>query len=984
MRPIGILLMLAATGSALGQALVVPHLDFAEGKAGWTDWTGSTAHHWEIEPQGGFRGRAALRIDAEDAAHEVMVMTSTDQFKAGERYRAEAWWKIDVRRPDRQVDLRIIFRDAAGTWISGDDLLPLQSKVEEGWTQALYRVAVPKGTATANVGIWVRETEGTVRVSGLSFEPAPPGGRTFDSMYLYDPLQVELGEVPLQAFMKLRQAQSPFLPRADRWNRLLVRVGFLQENRARGRRTALYAKRDEAELQQHSQALDGILAELDRLQQAYGRLYAAGKAGALETELDPAISGLEERVKQAEVALGSWQSEVALAGKLLLPLTWRTVDKTQPWWDAEKRRNRYLLWTRWSTPEFWDLEKPLDLGPGHTLTAGAPAGFTDGKADWSNYMKEWEAKRGAGATESSLITHYALHDRGYLAPEFAAQHHDDPELRLWGEDKQPLGTPAGVTNINWLDGRVRGHMVDVLGQMATFFRDKPEFRFYVTAWESAGPYAGGVRLGANPSHAAAFQEYLRQRYRTIEGLNQRWGTTHAGFAEIAPVPEAAPPPGAASTPQAIESQRWAQESYVDYLDTIRDAVRAQDPAKPVVGQQSGLLDRVLSPRVWEGVDILGYHNRGRTTMPMMVWLASTQRYSGQPTSLFENFWGCQEDHPKRMAEEVVMRAQMRRYLFRHAVWGRALQVWWYAYTSAPYLLSYNGNWLNPVYDLTTFRYSAAGFPLEKAKVDRFESLLLDSEIVPAQVVLVQSYASMLAQGRTGTTWREWVAWHQALYPQNVKYEALPDTWFEEGRAKLSDFTVVILPFAPHLSTTFTRQLLEFAEAGGTIVTSGLPGLYDDLGRPNGGLLKAAGIEGQMTAGSGVWTVQGAATETQEGRIGKGRLVVLTASLERLSAAGQAEALKQVEQAAEAPATAPGTALELLLRRLADGRLVLCVLNADPDQATRGEVSVQGAFPEVVDLDQTVPLRVPSRVEQGRTRFETVLEAGGTAYYMLLR
>lgn len=984
MRTIVVLLALSLSGSLLAQLLNVPHLDFSEGKQGWTDWTGSTAHKWDIEPQGGFQGRPALRIDAQNAAHEIMVMTSTDQFKGGERYRADAWWKVEARLPDPQVDFRIIFRDAAGKWISGDDFLPLKTTEEEGWKHAVYRVPVPKGTAVANVGIWVRNTEATVRVSGLRFEPAPPGVRTFDSMYLYDPMQVELGNVPLNGFVKLQQTQSPFLPRADRWNRLLVRAGFLQENLARARRTTLYAGKPAEQVLRHEQAVAGILAELDGLQQAYGRLYVAGKTGALETELDPAMAKLEERVKQAEGALQGWQSEVARVGKLLRPLTWRTVDRTQPWWDAEKKRNRYLLWTRWSTPEFWKMEEPLDMGPGHTLTSGNPASFAGGKADWSNYMKEWETKRAAGATESSLITHYALHDKGYLAPEFAEQHSNAPELRLWGEDKQPLGTPSGVTNTNWLDGRVRGHMVDVLGQMAQFFKDKSEFKFYVTAWESAGPYAGGVRVGANPSHVAVFQEYLKSRYGTMEALNKRWGTAHASFGELAPVPEGAPQPGEASTPPAIESQRWAHESYVDYLDTIRDAVRAQDPTKPVVGQQSGLMDRVLSPRVWEGVDILGYHNRGRTTMPMMVWLASMQRYTRQPTSLFENFWGCQEDHPKRMAEEKVMRAQMRRYLFRHAVWGRAVQVWWYAYTSAPYLLSYNGNWFNPVYDLTTFRYSAAGFPVEKAKVDRFESLLLDSEIVPSKVALVQPYASMLAQGRNGTTWREWVAWHNLLFPADVKYEALPDSWFEGGRAKLSDFSVVILPFAPHLSEAFTKQLLEFAGKGGVVVASGPAGLYDDLGLPNGALLKAAGLDGRMTTDGATWAVQGAAPGMVEGKIGKGRLVMLTAPLARLSEGDQDLVRGQVERASEKPAAAPGTTLELLLRRLPDGRELLCVLNADPDNTTQGEISVQGAFREVVDLDQVVPLLAPSRVAEGRTRFKTVLEAGGTAYFMLLK
>ncbi|MDY0168594.1 MAG: beta-galactosidase [Thermoguttaceae bacterium] len=971
---------------AAAQEQPIPNLDLKAGAQGWTAWSGTTEHRWEVELGGGPDGGPALRIDAANATHNVMVMNNTRSMTPGQHYVMEIWWRIESVTASPEVDLRIIFRDATGQWLSGIDYYPSTSRREGDWVRSTYRVSAPEGLATASVGIWVRNMEGTVRAANMTIAPTEPGRRTFDSMYWYDPMQVELGTAPLRSFSRLQEADSPFLACSDRWNRLMIETACVQEDLSRARRLLLYTGQERAALASHIAAVEEMLEQLDALQQTYGRLYDAGAANQLPAEFDPPAERLEQRIAQAGEQLQALLNQ--LAADRAHPVQWRTVDRSEPWWDPETGRHRYLLWSRWSHPAFWEREAPLDMGPGATLTAGYPRSFVDGRADWSNYMDQWAVKGGDKASQSSLITHYALHDKGYLAPEFAAQHENDPELRMWDAEGNPMGTPAGVTQFNWLDPRVRGHMADVLTQMAEFFRDKPEFKFYVTAWESAGPYAQAERIGRNPSHTASFRAYLQDRYGSIADLNRRWGTEYESLEAISLVPEEPVPAGRPSTPRAIESQRWAHEAYADFIAHITATIRAEDPTKPVVGQHSTLMDRAVSPRVAESVDIFGYHNRNPRTMAMMVYLASLERYTGRPTSLFENFWSCQEDHPRRLSDERAMRAQMRRYLHRHAVWGRAIQVWWYAYTSAPYLLTYNGNWFNPVYDLTTFRYSAAGFPVEKRKIDRFESLLLDSEIVPARAVLVQPYATMLAQGAGGASWREWLAWHEMMFARNLFYEALPETFFEADRAELADFDLVILPFASHLSDAFAGRLLAFLKRGGTVVASGPPGLYDELGLPAGALLQTAAprLEPQPNAEpERGWEYTFAGLDSPRGwveaRVGDGRLVVLTRSVVRL--AEHHDSLAEVLRAAAEPvAAAPETTFELLVRRLPDGSHLLCVLNTDPDHATEGDIAVRGSFAHVLDIDLPTAVSVPARVEDGWTRFRTMLDPGGTAFFLL--
>ena len=356
---------------------IVPNLDFKAGAEGWSQWTGTTAHAWEVEAGGGPYGGPALRIDAVNPDHNVMVINNTRNMVAGQNHLMEIWWKIDSPTPRPEVDLRMIFRDAKGQWLSGIDYYPSTSCTRGDWVRNTYRIAAPEALATASVGIWVRNMTGTVHAANMSIAPTEPGQRTFDSMYWYDPMQVELGTAPLRGFYQRQETASPFLCRSDRWNRLLIETAFVQEDLARARRLLLYSGQKTAILERHVAAVDEVLEELDALQQTYGRLYAEDAADRLDWEFDPPAERLEQRLARAgqdlQALMDLWGTD------LMRPVQWRSVDRSQPWWDPEARRNRYLLWSRWSNPAFWQRERLLNMGSGHTLSTGAPRSFVDAR-----------------------------------------------------------------------------------------------------------------------------------------------------------------------------------------------------------------------------------------------------------------------------------------------------------------------------------------------------------------------------------------------------------------------------------------------------------------------------------------------------------------------------------------------------------------------------------------------------------------------------
>lgn len=975
-----------ATFAVVTAQPLVENYDFSNGKEGWDQWTGTVAHTWDVVPGAGPEGRAALRVEATHSDNQVMVLTETDRLKPGTNYSFEVWWRFENVENARSANFRVIQRNKAGAWLSGTDLYPFRTEPKGGWLRKHYRLQMSEATASTTIGYWIKGLTGTVWAAGGVVVETPVGKRTFDSMYSYDPHQVKLGTVPLGRFKALQTAGSPFLKAADRWNRLLVDTAFAQEDLARAARAGLYTGGGTEQVKALSQRLAAVLTDLDQLQIRYGRLFdaedEAGIAATFAPEADQVATSLGVLARDLKQFLRSHRPAPPPGFRIDIPSP--PVDKR--WWDARTGRPRTVFWNRWSTNVFRRLEEPLNLGDGHTLTAGHPKGMTAGVCDWSNFLEQWEGHRTAGARRSSLITHYSLHDKGYLAAEFVEAHNGNPDLYMWDESGKPAGPRTGLCHINWLNPEVRAHMTDVLTQMGQFFRDRHEFQFCVSCWESAGPYRNST-LGRNPSHGKHFQGFLKQRYATIEALNERWDSEHAGFSDLVPVPEIKAPVGTARGPLYLESRRWAQEAYVDYVKLIRDTLHAADPGKPVLGEHSGLLSRVFSPRISDSVDILGHHRRARTTMALQIYMNSLRRVTGKPTGLFENFWGCQEDHPSRIAEEKVMRAQLRRYLYRHAVWGTCTQTWWYSYTSAPYLLSYNGNWFNPVYDLTTFRYSAAGLPVEKAKVDRLQTWLLNSSITPARLLVVQPYASMLAQGADSAVWQDWQAWHAELFARNLRYEAFPDVWFEQGKVSLGAFDAVILPVATHLSPSFSEMLAIYLRKGGLVIASGPCGIYNELGQPDAALLKqlTPPCVPKMVNGDGAWRFELGATLGKFGwatsRLDQGKMVILPAGF-REQTLDRAELCEQLKRTVARDVIASSDDVESLMRDLGDGRRLLCLLNRNPDATVQTGLRVRGAFGHVADVDIQPWYPVPAQVTNGTTLFDLTLAPGGTAYLLL--
>jgi hypothetical protein len=351
------------------------------------------------------------------------------------------------------------------------------------------------------------------------------------------------------------------------------------------------------------------------------------------------------------------------------------------------------------------------------------------------------------------------------------------------------------------------------------------------------------------------------------------------------------------------------------------------------------------------------------------------------------------------ASEVEQRAALTKYLYRLIAWGMHTQMWWYAYTQNDYMIQFNGNWFNPIYDLTTLRYSAAGLPVAKGRVKRLEKILLDAQVQRSRVVMLQPVTSMLFQNYWNESFGEMQEMHNLLYARNDLHEVLPETYFTDGRAKLDDYDVVILPYAPFFPDKLGDLLRDWVKKGGTLVALGPFDLYDKFGFDRADLWKdifGDAIPKRLTKPYHYWESNrewhwGWEDKRDEKPVleqtfGKGRVLVAMYSLRSAVMRNkQAESLvNAVESKSPRPASCSTNQFELTIQETRDGRKFLYAINSNVAKPVTDKVTLAGEYKSGIDADVPGGFPVVFKADAGKTTFSLRLEPGDFALIELLK
>ncbi|HEY8967405.1 MAG TPA: beta-galactosidase [Candidatus Methylacidiphilales bacterium] len=122
----------------------------------------------------------------------------------------------------------------------------------------------------------------------------------------------------------------------------------------------------------------------------------------------------------------------------------------------------------------------------------------------------------------------------------------------------------------------------------------------VVMWHLDNEYSCHVPLSYDAESAAAFRRWLQVRYRTLEALNDAWGTAfwsqrYSDWEEIEPPRQT---PTFVNPAQALDFSRFGSDAWRELCRAELAAVRAFNPALPVTTNFMGNLSKPIDQFSW--------------------------------------------------------------------------------------------------------------------------------------------------------------------------------------------------------------------------------------------------------------------------------------------------------------------------------------------------------------------------------------------------
>jgi len=973
----GVLCSLLAPLSAQSP-VTMPNPDFELDEMGWTLWPEDSRSSMAIDESVAHSGRMSLRVTATEASDRAIVNTVVTGFETGVVYRICIHVLREPTVDESAVSYFINYRGGEDGAIQQRAYPVGLRKVADGdWVQWSGLFAVPEGITQWQFCLGVEYTVGRVWFDDIRVDKVGPAAELTPDVWSYVPLGVEIGEAPLSRFSGHKADNGTVYQMAGRYNGLLMQSAQVETSLRELERCLFYQGRSApVDLSEAFRAADEAL---NIAYIAYGTGFRAGPGAdwsvftrAAEM-LQAVLDSLGADIDRAREALGEAPGE--------LPRSLGRQALTLAPFNPDGSMNR-LLFGAWSPTQWSEFEKPFDL-EFHSSAPGHPRVHTETELDFSNITEACDSLEALGYSGTFGYLLFGIHDSMYAPQWLLDKYQSDPDFLKTSRDGLQGSASAGRACLNYFHPAVRRFTEDYLGRYAEFCKSEPRVLFHETSQEAYSSFStekGRRESGYGPSALQAFHRYLQGKYPSIAALNEAWDSDYESFAAIEPPADGYVEPDRELTPLVAEFEAFRQDGFIDYLKLVYDSLKAGDPGKPVVARHSALLGDINGARIFETCDVLSYHNRAPNMQLAHVYLNSLSRFHNKGLGYMEDFWGVQEDRG-RVDDEKVQRRALERHISRSTAWGRTLQMKWYAYTSGSYLLTYNGNWFDPRYDVTTMRYCAPALAVAKRRMERLDWVLTHSRIPASRVLVLQPSASMRNELPRAECYATMLAMHALLYPNGVLYEIVPEEYFEEGKAAFGDYSVVFLPRARCLSAGLQEALADFTEGGGLLVACGEPGVLTQIARPGGTLcsrLESAAGPQAWARVRAVWDAEGeAATRVTSVGVpcGAGRL-------EACGAIAQlpGEALREsVNERAPRMAHAVDGNLEVVPRVAEDGGLYLFLLNPSSDSAAEDLIELSLPVTRAVDVSLPEPIEVPvAEVGNGRFQFRVRLGAGESA------
>lgn len=327
----------------------------------------------------------------------------------------------------------------------------------------------------------------------------------------------------------------------------------------------------------------------------------------------------------------------------------------------------------------------------------------------------------------------------------------------------------------------------------------------------------------------SFREWLKKRYRNISELNKNLKTNFTDWNEIIPdTLEKAKEKNNYSL--WVEFVRFMEESYVEDIKVTKGAINKFDPESLVGIDGYGRLDSSDGADWWKILDIVGYYNLYTYQDPPQLEITrSLSKYF--PNVKYRTiYYG---SYVGQFENETFMK-----YIPWYALFHNYNGLYWW---TADGKISYpcaNGGIISPDLRITyPFYLSLDG--IKKIK-DGIYHLIDGGERDNCGIAIHYSKTAIYAAEAYKSP-EYYVAslsgFEKILEDLGYQYDYITTEQIEKGILK--NFKVLILPFTLALSDQEAKSIEKFVEDGGTLISYGIPGVYNYYlqKNENGSLLK---------------------------------------------------------------------------------------------------------------------------------------------------
>jgi len=368
--------------------------------------------------------------------------------------------------------------------------------------------------------------------------------------------------------------------------------------------------------------------------------------------------------------------------------------------------------------------------------------------------------------------------------------------------------------------------VTLARRLAERYREHPA----LAMWHVNNEYGCHVTRCYCDTSAAAFREWLRDRYKDIEELNAAWGTAfwsqrYTEWAQVLP-PRATP--SFANPAQELDFHRFSSDALLALYTAERDVLRELTPDVPVTTNfMAGMLDEVDYWRWASEVDVVSTDHYLSANNPDN-WLGLaysadlTRSLAGGEWLLMEHSTGAVNWQPRNAPKQ---RDEMIRNSLSHVARGsqgamffqwrasRAGAEKWHS-AMVPHAGTDSVIWRDVV--------RLGGY------LDRLSPVL--GSAVEAPVAILHDYHSTWAEAHAAQPSDDMVPpaeiarWHAALVRLGITAD------FAHPDATLDRYRAVLVPSLYLIGDAAAANLAAYAAGGGTVLIGPFSGIVDEQDR----------------------------------------------------------------------------------------------------------------------------------------------------------